>query len=87
MTNSSPWYRWPIENRWFTYQKLVIFHGYVKITRWYSWTPIGRMPSADLLDSETSQPEVKTAPIIAADGTISLAPKRSGSLALGTLGC
>ena len=30
MTNSLPWYRWPIERDGLPSYKMVIFHGYVK---------------------------------------------------------
>jgi len=30
MTNSSPWYRWPIEIDGLPINSMVIFHGYIK---------------------------------------------------------
>ena len=35
MTNSSPWYRWPIEIDGLPNLKMVIFHGYVSHNQMY----------------------------------------------------
>ena len=37
MTNSSPWYRWPIEIDGLPSNSMVIFHGYVTNNKMVNW--------------------------------------------------
>ena len=37
MTNSSPWYRWPIEIDGLPINSMMIFHGYVTNSQMVNW--------------------------------------------------